>query len=81
MTNREMVEAVTRKLLSRLSEDIDLLKKNGVGVTVFAFTFEPGAIAYISTADRADMLRSVKEWVAAQEAGLVTDPVGERGKA
>lgn len=37
-----------------------------------------GAIAYISTADRADMLRSIKEWVAAQEAGLTTDPPGER---
>lgn len=77
---RDMCEAVTRKLLSKLGPDINLLKSAGVGVTIFAFTFEPGALAYISTAQRADMLRALKEWVAMVEAGLDTEPRGERGR-
>lgn len=77
--NRKLVEAVTIKILGRLREDLDFLKENGIGVTIFAFTFTPGAIAYISTANREDMIRSVKEWTAAQEVGMSSEPRGERG--
>lgn len=77
---RAMVEGVTRKLASEMKPTLDFLKANGIGVTLFAFTFDPGAMAYISTAERADMIRSLKEWIAYQEAGLVTEPRGERGR-
>ena len=77
---RALCEAVTRRLLDRLRDDMNFLKDNGIGVTIFAFTFEPGALAYLSTSDRADMIRTIKEWVAYQEAGLTTEPRGERGR-
>lgn len=51
--DRDVLEAITRKLLDRLRGDMDWLKEHGVGVTVF---------------------------VAMQEAGLTTDPRGERGR-
>jgi hypothetical protein len=79
---RKMVEGVTQRLLSAIGKDtLDWLKEHGIGVTLFAFTFEPGAIAYISTSEREDMIRSLKEWIAYQEAGLTTEPRGERGKS
>lgn len=77
---RDLVAAVTRKLLGKLGEDVNWLKEHGIGVTIFAFTFEPGAIAYISTSEREDMIRTLKEFLAMQEAGLTTEPRGERGK-
>lgn len=78
---RKLVEGVTKKLLGAIGKETLLwLKDQGIGVTLFAFTFEPGAIAYISTSERADMLRSIKEWIAYQEAGLTTEPRGDRGQ-
>ena len=78
---RELCELVTQKLLHRLSDDLSWLRELGFGVTIFAFTFGPGAIGYLSTASREDMVRSIKEWLAYQEEGLETDPRGERGLA
>jgi hypothetical protein len=76
---RAVIEAVASKLLGRLRADIEFLKAHGFGVTIFAFDFsDAGSIAYISTADRADMIRAVKVWLAQQEAGLTTDPRGKR---
>ena len=76
---REVMEAVVRKLLSRLHEDLDFLKAHGFGVTIFAFDFgDAGAIAYISTSERAQMIEAVKVWLASQQAGLETEPRGER---
>lgn len=78
---RKLVEGITQKLLGAIGKDtLDFLKSHGFGVTIFAFTFEPGAMAYISTSDREDMIRSLKEWIAYQEAGLTTEPRGERGR-
>lgn len=77
---RDLVEGVARKMFAILGkETLDMLKESGIGLTLFTFTFEPGAIAYISTADRTDMIRNIKEWIAYQEAGLTTEPRGERG--
>ena len=78
---RVLCEMTTRKLLSKLGADIEFLKSYGVGVTIFAFTFEEGPIAYLSTANREDMIRTLKAFVAYQDAGLTTEPRGDRGKA
>ena len=79
---RTLVEGVTRKLLDSIGKStLDWLKEQGIGVTIFAFTFKPGALAYISTSDRADMIRSLKEWIAYQEAGITTEGRGERGQS
>lgn len=77
---REMLEAVTRRVASEIKPTLDFLKSHGIGVTIFAFTFDPGAIAYLSTSQREDMIRTLKEFIAYQEAGLTTDPRGERGR-
>lgn len=36
-------------------------------------------IAYISTSERDDMIRTLKEFISYQEAGMTTEPRGERG--
>lgn len=78
---RARVEKITRLLLSRLHEDLDELKAAGFGVAVFAFDLgDTGALAYISTAERADVVRALGEWMAYQMAGLVTEPPGDRGQ-
>ena len=79
---RKLCEGVTQRLLGAIGKKtLDWLKEQGIGVTIFAFTFDAGAIAYISTAEREGMIKSIKEWVAYQEAGLTTEPRGERGKS
>lgn len=78
---RDLVEGITRKVASEMKPTLDFLKAHGFGVTIFAFTFEPGALAYISTAERADMIRSLKEFIAYQEAGMTTEPRGDRGQS
>ena len=76
---------ITRYALERLSREligyaIHKLGKH-VGVTLFVFEFgDRGNAAYISNADRADMIAVVKEWLAREEAGLVTDPPGPRAQ-
>lgn len=77
---RVMLEAITRRVAAEIRPTLDFLKSHGVGVTIFAFTFDAGAIAYISTAEREGMIKAVKEWIAYQEAGLTTEPRGERGR-
>jgi hypothetical protein len=78
---RDLCEGVTKKLIGRIGKDtLDWLKEQGIGVTLFAFTFEPGAIAYISTSDREDMIRTLKEFIAYQEVGMTTEPRSDRGR-
>jgi len=77
----QMLEAVISKLTSMIKGEMDFLKANGVGVTLLAFTFEPGALAYLSTATRETMVSALKEFIAYQDAGLTQEPPGERGKA
>ncbi len=77
---RGIVEGITHTLLEAIGKErLDWLKAQGFGITLLAFTFEPGAIAYISTAERDGMIRSLKEFIAYQEAGLTTEPRGESG--
>ena len=84
---RQMAELIATKIAVELRETLDFMKMHGWGVTIFAFDFmEPdakskGAIAYLSTAERADMINAMKEWLAYQEAGLTTDPPGDRSRA
>lgn len=76
---RELVERIARRILASMRADLDFLKRHGYGVAVFAFDLgENGALAYISTVEREGVLGAMKEWVAYQEAGLATEPRGER---
>lgn len=80
---RQLYEKVTRKLMGLVGEGVlDFLKASGIGVTIFAFDFgDDGHIAYISSAERSDMIRSLKNLITYLEAGLLTDPPGESAKA
>jgi len=79
--HRRLMEQVTQKLMAKLGDDLEMLKHNGVGITLLAFQFEaPGAIAYISTAQRDGMIKALKEFLAFQEAGITTEARGERAR-
>lgn len=77
---------ITRTALEQLSRELIgyAIHKLGkrIGVTLFVFELgDRGNCAYISNADRDDMIGVIREWLARQEAGLATDPPGPRGKA
>ena len=77
---------ITRLALEQLSRDLIgySMHKLGrrIGLALFVFEFgDRGTLAYISNAQRADMVAVVKEWLAREEAGLTTDPTGPRGES
>lgn len=64
--------------------DRALAEKHGerVGFVLMLFDFgDRGTLTYISNAQRADMISAVKEWLARQEAGLASDPLGPKVEA
>ena len=78
MSSRSAIEQLARELIGYA---VHKLGKR-VGVTLFVFEFgDRSSCAYISNADREDMIGVVKEWLARMEAGLSTDPPGPRGEA
>lgn len=81
MISRARLEAAAREALSLLQPMLTRLFGRRVGCTLFLFTYDRGGTVYISTAVREDMIEIVKLWLAAQEAGLTTDPVGPKGSA
>jgi hypothetical protein len=81
VTTRAELEAENRRL-AKLLEDY-LAERHGkrVGFTLFVFEFgAKGNLAYISNAQREDMITAAKEWLARLEAGLNTDPPGPRAE-
>lgn len=66
------------KLGERMRAAIDAARRElppGVGVTLFAFDFGGGGgLAYISNAQRDDMVIAVREWLATQGQGRRTKP-------
>lgn len=79
---RRLAEQITMKLAHENKELIDFLKENGWGVTIFAFELgDKGAMAYLSTVEREDMIKAAEEWLAYQKEGLTTEPPGERAES
>lgn len=75
---RILLEEETRNLIGYLEHKFG---KHGVGMTLFLSNFgEGGHIAYVSTVNREDMIKTIKEWLASVEAGLMTDPPGPRAE-
>lgn len=86
--NRERVEleALARDVGGRIGHVVEQLGgkdadgKSKIGFAFFVFTFgEGGNLAYISSADREGVIGSLKEWLARQETGISTDPIGRVG--
>jgi hypothetical protein len=83
MANKTITRAQLEAPLTGIARALDEALPGMVGVTervgfaVFVFGFgQKGNIAYVSNSERSDMIEAVKEWLAKQEAGLLTDPPG-----
>ncbi len=64
--NREDLEKTCRGYADAFQDVVP----EGVGFAIFLFDFgEKGNTAYVSTADRKDMLKLLKEWIEIQERG------------
>lgn len=76
---RKALEDFQRELARDLAARLAKAFGQPVGFTLFLFDFGArGNLSYISNADRADMINVVREWLARQDAGLTTDPPGDR---
>jgi hypothetical protein len=81
MATRADLEAENRRLAGILDDYLKQRHGEAVGFTLFVFDFgDKGNIAYISNAQREDMIKATKEWLARLEAGLNTDPPGPRAE-
>jgi hypothetical protein len=78
MASRAELEAENRSLAKLLDDYLRERHGERVGFTLFVFEFseDGGNVAYISNADRSDMIKNVKAWLARVESGLTTDPPG-----
>lgn len=77
------LEAATRALAQAIDSEIPPMIgcTERIGFVVMLFEFgEGGYLAYASNANRDDMIKTVKEWLARAESGLMTDPPGARAK-
>jgi hypothetical protein len=62
-------EAALHEKLLVIARKLKEAMPPGVGFTLFMFEFGKGGFtSYLSTAERADMIRLVKEWLKVQEA-------------
>jgi hypothetical protein len=86
---RVQCELITTKILSRIRSDLAFLKDNGYVVMIIASETDqvvvpdpgpPYAWAYISTAQREDAAKIFARAADYLEAGLTTDPQGDRGQ-
>ncbi len=79
---RKQLDETCRLLAPRL--DATLHAQHGVktGFVLMVFDFgDGGHLAYVSNAQRDGMIGAVREWLARQEAGLMTDPPGPKVEA
>jgi hypothetical protein len=81
--DRHRLEEVATSLGKTLGRAIDAATgtEDECGFALFVFTYGPGGVAYISSANREDIVGLVREWCDRQEAGLDSDPLGPRGSS
>lgn len=78
---RKVLDAACRELAAIIKPHVVRLLGQSFGFTLFVFEYGTNkTIGYISSADRAGMIETVKVWLAKQEAGLYTDPSGPRAE-
>lgn len=64
--NRQQLEETCRGYADAFRDVVP----DGVGFTIFLFDFGTGGnTAYVSSADRADMVRLIEEWLRRQKGG------------
>lgn len=70
------------RIMRALENHLEAMHGERIGVTLFVFELgrEGGTnVAYISNAERADMIATVRTWLMRQEAGMTSDPIGPLG--
>lgn len=84
MIAREVLDKTCRELAPRLDATLHSQLGERVGFAVLIFNFgEPGDdqfISYVSNAQRDDMIKVLKQWLARQEVGLASDPRGPKAR-
>jgi hypothetical protein len=64
----EVQSADKQRALHTIATLVDEQTPDGMGFAVFLFDYGPdGALFYMSSAERAGVLASIKEWVACEE--------------
>ena len=77
MGNYEVRDEKAEKALKEIGELLGKAMPEGYGFNFLMFNFgEGGNMFYISNAQRADMLKAMKEFIAKQEGGEPQTPVG-----
>lgn len=68
----EVENSLIQNRLRELAKQITAWIPKGWGFTLFIFSYgEKGSLFYISSAQREDMISTVKEWLAKQEGGTL----------
>lgn len=84
MPTRKQLEADLQGIMRALDETLCEIHGERVGVTLFVFELnkdDGSNVVYISNAERGDMIKVVKEWLARAELGITSDPHGPLGRA
>ncbi len=80
MTDRGSLEILANEAVDELRAAAQKLKRvmpNGVGFAVLVFDCgDKGNLAYVSNAERADMLQAMREFIAKVERGSVSSVFG-----
>lgn len=80
--NREDLNRYCRELAPDLDRALSISAGERVGFLLLLFDFgTKGSLAYISNAQRADMIDLLGEIRTYLEAGMTTEPRGSRGRA
>lgn len=81
MPTRFQLKDSARLLAPHLDKALAEAHGERIGFVVFLFDFgSDGSLAYISNAQRPDMIKAVEEWLARQKSGLESDPLGPRAE-
>lgn len=75
-TPREQLEQRAQAVGRAIDGAVNQNRQAGrIGFALFVFDFgDAGNLSYVSNAERPDMVKAVKEWLARQQAGIFTDP-------
>ena len=76
-TSMRFLEAAARQLAALIDAATNRAGKR-YGFTLFLFSFEGPELAYISNAQRKDMIKAVEEWLQRQRSGEADTTWSER---
>lgn len=84
MPDRKQLERGLQGVMHALDQHLEDIHGERMGATLFVFELGKAGgtnVAYVSNAQRQDMISAIKEWLARQEVGVTSDPLGPKGSA